>query len=131
MRFVFDTNVLLSATLWNTSVSRKLLSKIIENSHVIFSSPEIISEYRKVLQRDFAYNDEDADSLTSFLFSFVNMINAVDKLDVVKEDPDDNKIIECAVACGADFILTYDKHLLRLREFRGIKIVMPEHVNVV
>ena len=50
---------------------------------------------------------------------------------IVKEDPDDNKIIECAVACGADFILTYDKHLLRLKEFRGIKIIMPEHAAAV
>ena len=82
MRFVLDTNVLLSATLWNSSVSRKLLSKIIENSHEIFSSLEIISEYRKVPQRDFAYNDEDVDNLTSFLFSFVNLINAANKLDV-------------------------------------------------
>lgn len=52
-------------------------------------------------------------------------------LDVVKTDPDDNKIIECAVAAGADAIVTGDKkHLLPIRSFQGIKIVeIAEFLN--
>jgi predicted nucleic acid-binding protein len=45
------------------------------------------------------------------------------KLNVIADDPDDNKIIECAVAAGADVIVSGDKHLLRLGQYRGIRIM--------
>ena len=38
-------------------------------------------------------------------------------------DPDDDRILECAVTAGSDYILSYDKDLLRLKEYAGIKIV--------
>jgi predicted nucleic acid-binding protein len=41
----------------------------------------------------------------------------------VTDDPDDNRILECAVAAGSDYIVTYDKDLLRLGEYAGVKIV--------
>ena len=54
------------------------------------------------------------------MFSYKN------KLKIVKEDPDDNKILECAVEGKADFIVSQDSHLLKLREFHGIRIMSPE-----
>jgi len=48
------------------------------------------------------------------------------KVDVVKEDADDNKIIECALESKSEYIISYDKHLLKLKEFQGIKIIQPE-----
>jgi predicted nucleic acid-binding protein len=44
-------------------------------------------------------------------------------LDVVKADPDDNRIPECAVAAGSDVIVTGDAHLLQLGAYLGIKIM--------
>jgi predicted nucleic acid-binding protein len=41
----------------------------------------------------------------------------------VKEDPDDNRIMECAVEAGSDFLITHDKDLLRIGNFRDIQIV--------
>ncbi|MFN3740797.1 MAG: putative toxin-antitoxin system toxin component, PIN family [Thermodesulfovibrionales bacterium] len=46
-------------------------------------------------------------------------------MDVVKDDPDDNKFIATALALKAGFIVTGDKHLLSLKEYKGIKIVKP------
>jgi len=48
------------------------------------------------------------------------------KVNVVKQDPDDNKFIEAALEGEADYIVTQDRHLLKLKEFEGIKIVTPE-----
>ena len=45
------------------------------------------------------------------------------RLDVVKDDPDDNKILECAVTAGSDFVVTGDNHLLRLGTYDAIKIL--------
>ena len=48
------------------------------------------------------------------------------KIDIIKEDPDDNKFLETAVDGKADFIISQDKHLLNLKEYRGVKILRPE-----
>ena len=48
------------------------------------------------------------------------------KIDAIKEDPADNKILECAIEANADYIITYDKkHLLKLKKFEGVNIVSP------
>ena len=47
------------------------------------------------------------------------------RFEVVKDDPDDNIFIDCAVSASADYIISGDQHLLKLIEFRGIKIVTP------
>ncbi|MBI2630224.1 putative toxin-antitoxin system toxin component, PIN family [Candidatus Pacearchaeota archaeon] len=48
------------------------------------------------------------------------------KIEIIKDDPDDNKIIECAIEGKVDFIISQDNHLLNLKEFQGIKIVSPK-----
>jgi predicted nucleic acid-binding protein len=41
----------------------------------------------------------------------------------VQDDPDDNKFIECALECKANYIISGDTHLLNLKEYEGIKII--------
>ena len=48
------------------------------------------------------------------------------KIEIIKDDPDDNKFIECAVTNKADYIISGDNHLLNLREYRNIKILSPK-----
>lgn len=45
------------------------------------------------------------------------------KIEVIKEDPSDNKFLECAIEAHADYIISGDKHLKKLVEFEGIKII--------
>ena len=47
------------------------------------------------------------------------------KLQVIDEDAEDNKILECALASGADIIVSGDKHLLKLGRFRKTRILTP------
>ncbi len=49
-RIVFDTNVLISATLWENSAAQRFLFKCIKENIQIFSSQEIIEEYTKILK---------------------------------------------------------------------------------
>ena len=46
-------------------------------------------------------------------------------MDVVKEDPTDNRIIECAAASGSEYLVTGDKHLLKVGQYQSVKIVTP------
>ena len=128
IKFVFDTNILISSTLWDGSVAQKLLYKLIEQDSVIFSSTEILEEYQKILKRDFDYSNEEVTNIMKKVLQFITIVNPCIKVDAVKDDADDNKIIECALEGEAEYIISYDKHLLNLKEFRGIKIVKPEEV---
>jgi len=129
-KVVFDTNVLISATLWENSVAQKFLFKCIKENVQIFSSQEIIEEYKKILVRDFDYKKQEIGEILEKIFQFVTLVNPSRKVDIVKEDADDNKIIECAVESKSEYIVSYDKHLLKLKEFEEIKIVRPEEALV-
>lgn len=55
MRIVFDTNVLISASLWDNSVAHKLLIRLIKENSELFTSVEILKEYKEAVIRDFKY----------------------------------------------------------------------------
>ncbi|HLC58306.1 MAG TPA: putative toxin-antitoxin system toxin component, PIN family [Candidatus Nanoarchaeia archaeon] len=127
MKIVFDTNILISATLWEGSVAQKVLFKLIQEDTIIYTSKEILEEYKKVLKRDFKYTEQEVETILEKILLFVQIIEPSEKLDIIKADPEDNKILECAVASKAEYILSYDKkHLLILKEFQGILILTPE-----
>ncbi|MDK2907942.1 MAG: uncharacterized protein PWQ87_400 [Candidatus Woesearchaeota archaeon] len=127
-KVVFDTNVLISATLWDNSVAQKFLFRCIMENIQIFSSKKIIEEYEKVLARDFDYKEEEIGEIIGRILQVVKIVTPKIKVDAVKEDPDDNKIIECALESNAEYIISYDKHLLKLKEYKRIKIVRPEEL---
>ncbi len=114
--------MLLSSTLWDGSVAQKLLFKLIKNDVKIFTSEDILSEYKKILKRDFEYSDEEVIVILGKLVLFLNIVISVERVSVIGQDPDDNKIIDCALASSSDYILTYDN----LKSFRNIEIVRPE-----
>jgi len=125
-KIVFDTNILISSTLWGNSVAQKVLQKCIRENVQIFSSNEILEEFAKILKRDFDYSSEEAEKVISNTLQFITLIDTTTKAAIITEDPDDNKILECAIDSNSEVILTYDNHLLKLGEFSGIKIMKPE-----
>lgn len=57
---------------------------------------------------------------------FALVVEPQEDVDAIPEDPDDNRVLECAVAGAADCIVSGDvRHLLRLREYQGIHILSP------
>jgi putative PIN family toxin of toxin-antitoxin system len=131
MAVTFDTNVLLSATLWDGSVSQKLLFDLIRQDVKIFSSPSILEEYQKILKRDFEFSEEEISDTMQNVLAFVELVIPAIKVDVVKDDPDDNRIIECALTSGSKYIITYNKHLLDLKEYQGIRMIRPEEARAI
>jgi len=129
MVVTFDTNVLLSATLWDGSVAQKLLFDLIRQGIKIYSTTEILSEYQEVLKRDFDFTDAEVSEIMEKVLAFVTLVNPQTKIKAVKDDPDDDVIIECALESESKYIITYDKHLLNLKEFRGIRIIRPEEAR--
>ncbi len=124
-KVVFDTNVLISAILFGGS-PRKCLELVIEGEIELYLSKEIIREVEGVLSREkFNITEENLRYIISSLDSIAKFVSPKTKLDVIKKDPQDNKILECAIESEADFIISGDTHLLELSEFRKIKILKP------
>ena len=131
MAVTFDTNVLLSATLWDGSVAQKLLFDLIRQGVKIYSTTEILSEYQEILKRDFDFSDTEVSEIMGKVLAFVTLVSPQTKIKAVKNDPDDDVIIECAFESESKYIITYDKHLLDLKEFRGIRIIRPEEARAI
>lgn len=130
MKITVDTNVLVSTAFWY-GPSNEIIGKVESGEIELFLSEEIIEEFSGVLDykeiRDKIKNKHlEALKTLDTRVCISKIISPIKKIDIIKEDPDDNKILECALAGNVDYIVTQDNHLLRLKEFEEIKIVTPK-----
>ena len=88
-------------------------------------SEAILSETMRVLRERLGWNGDRIADARQKLLQIANLVKPTQALDVVKEDPPDNRILECAMEAGSDYIVTWDRDLLRLREHAGITILTP------
>jgi uncharacterized protein len=86
-------------------------------------SEAILDETIRVLREKFGWDGYRLHDARLRLASFTSRVTPTQVLDVIKEDPPDNRILECAVEAGSDYIVTWDKDLLRLGEYGGIRII--------
>lgn len=128
MKFVINTNVIISATLWDNSEAQKLLFKLLGQRDDIYSSVDILNEYSRILARDFDYGKYEIELIVKKILGFMILVEPTKRITLIEKDPDDNKILECAIAAKAHFIVTYDKHLLDLIKFRNVRIITPNQV---
>lgn len=89
-------------------------------------SDDIISEIDEVLRRPkFGWPVEEIHRALRAILHFTEHVEPKQRIDVVKDDPDDNRIVECAVASGSEYLVSGDNHLLKLGQYQGVKIVTP------
>jgi putative PIN family toxin of toxin-antitoxin system len=125
-RVVFDTNVLVSATLSRGKPYTVL--ELAERGDIdSVTSPDIIDELEDVLSRErLPFESEQIDEVVGKIFSMSELVTPEMDLEAVEDDPDDDKVLECAVAGNADYIVSGDSHLLDIEEYRGVEIVSPD-----
>ena len=88
-------------------------------------SDAILAETIRVPREKFAWDGYRLHEISQSLSQMANRVTPQESLNVVKEGPQDNRILECAFSSRSDYILTWDKDLLRLGEYAGIKILTP------
>ena len=86
-------------------------------------SDDILNETLRVLRDKFHRTTEWLQETDSHLRAITTHISATEKLDAVTADPDDNRILECALAARSEAVVTGDGHLLELGSFRGVIIM--------
>jgi putative PIN family toxin of toxin-antitoxin system len=101
----------------------QLLRMALEGEIRLTISEPIIEETLEVLGRKFGITPDELPSYRATLEEAGRKVQPAVSLDVVKEDPDDNRILECAVTAGSEYIVTGDKDLLRIGQYDAIRIM--------
>ena len=122
IRVVIDTNVYISALLFG-GLPGSLLDIAFLQSFVLVISPALLDELDEKLLLKFEISVEDTAIIRGKLESIAEIIRPDLVLNVVEDDPDDDRVLECAVKGDADYIVTGDRHLLKLGVYEGISIV--------
>jgi putative PIN family toxin of toxin-antitoxin system len=89
----------------------------------LVTSPPLLDELEDKLRVKFGVSAADAAAIRAKLENAAELVEPHLILDVVKDDPDDNRVLECAVAGRADYIVSGDRHLLQLKAHAGIAIL--------
>jgi uncharacterized protein len=83
-----------------------------------------MNEVRRVLRERFTWTDEEVTNAMADLNECTSRVHPTQTIDDgVPDDPDDNRVLECAVAANSRCIVTGDNDLLQLGSYRGIRIV--------
>ena len=132
IKAVFDTNIFVSSIFWEKGNPHRAVEFALEKKVRVFTSVEILQELERVLRRDFEEPDEMIQRQIGLIVEYSDIVAVNRKVDAVKSDPEDNKILACAVSCDADYIVSGDRHLLELKEYESVKIVTAkEFVDIV
>lgn len=129
MRFIVDTNILISAFFWGGTPG-KVLEIAQRSNYTLISSEDLLLELLDVLQREkFAERLRRIGRTPSqFLQNFRALVDVIDVIPLpepICDDPDDDAILACALSGDADVIVSGDDDLLRLKMYADIPIVTP------
>lgn len=125
-KIVLDTTVLISAIVFGGK-PREILEKSIKGQIQLLLSEDLIRELSGVLEgKKFKYPPEIMKVIVRELEAIAEVVMPEKKLKIIKKDPEDNRVLECAEKSRANFIISGDVHLLELKEFMGTKILTPE-----
>jgi uncharacterized protein len=121
-KIIIDTNNLISALGWEGN-SRELVQKAIDKEFELCISLKQIEELKRVMDYPkFRFSEIQKRNFLEILTEVASIVNTTTILNVI-EDPDDNMLLECALEVKADYIISGDEHLKKLKEFKGIKIL--------
>jgi putative PIN family toxin of toxin-antitoxin system len=120
---VFDTNILFSAIGWRGRAYECIEQARLGTAQSI-TCQEILDELADKLRMKLAFSDDQIPDTLADLLSFTRLVSITNTLTVITDDPDDDKVLECAVLGMATHIVTGDRrHLLPLGAYHGISII--------
>lgn len=121
MKAVFDANVYISALITKGGSAEQAYRTALVGAVELYTSIPILTETAKKLREKFEWGDEQVADAVRHISSVATVVKPRRKIVMLSDDPD-NRILECAVSADAEIIVTGDKHLLGLTEFKGIRI---------
>jgi putative PIN family toxin of toxin-antitoxin system len=125
MKIVLDTNVLISGIFFS-GPPYEILRAWRDGRVQILVSPSILDEYHRIgVELALQFQGVDLKPFLDLLTVQAEIVLAPALPPVIRDDPSDDKFLEAAVAGQAQYIVSGDKHLLKLSVFQGIEILKP------
>jgi putative PIN family toxin of toxin-antitoxin system len=130
LKVVLDTNLFISALLTTKGNPAKILNRWKAGFFDLVISLPILREVERVIlypkiKKRLNWTDAETGEFLLGLAQFSIVVSGESKVDVIREDPTDNKYLACAHEGRADYIVTGDQHLLKESEYKGTKIITP------
>ena len=124
-KVVIDTNVFVSGLTFKGK-PREVLDLVWRGDIESYISPFILKELEETLRKDFSWDRDQIKHTIEKIKARTILIQPKNKVSVIKENADDNHILECAIEGKVQYLISGDrKHLLPLKEYQGTKIISP------
>ncbi len=124
VRVVLDTNILISAIAFGGKPAQILID-ILRGTILGITSPILLAELQEVLTKKFPLSKEDIDLFLQELKESFIVVQPKEIINTVR-DADDNRVLEAAIEGNCDYIVTGDKDLLVLKNYKKVEIVTAE-----
>ena len=118
---VFDTNIYVSAFVTPGGRGESAYRMAVDGRVKLSSSVPILAELARILQYKFNWDADRVTAAIRHVAAVATVLKPTARLAILRDEPD-NRILECALAAGADVIVTGDRHLLDLGKYEGIAI---------
>jgi uncharacterized protein len=125
VKVVIDTNVLVSALVFPGGAPEQVYRLGIEGRITLVTSPPLLAELGRVLTDKFGWQDDYVGAAVAQLVRIGEIVEPVERISVIADDPDDDRVLEAAQAAGAAMIVSGDRHLLSLGRWGEVVILSP------
>ena len=131
IRVVADTNVVIAALMLG-GVPGAFLDHVFLGSFLLVTSPVLLDELADKLSLKFQVSPKDVSLIRVRLQTIALLVEPAPVLEIVSDDPDDNRVLECTVTGRANYVVSGDRHLLKLASFEEIPILTTrQFMNIV
>ncbi|MBS3102053.1 putative toxin-antitoxin system toxin component, PIN family [Candidatus Woesearchaeota archaeon] len=128
LKITADTNILISAAMTKGNEFELLRLAKLGKIELILS-PQILKEFREVISRPkFGFSQEQIINVFKQIVNISTIVMPSVEVNIIKDDPEDNKVLECAETGKVDYIVSGDVHLLNLKQYKGVKIVQSKSI---
>lgn len=130
MEAVLDSNIVVSAAISPKGPPAELIRAWRAQSFVWMTSPRLLEELSRVLhsrhvKRYLSWTNDELEEFLLDVQESSRIVVPAQSLDVIKDDPTDNRVLEAAIEAHAEYIVSGDRDLLGLKEYEGVQIVTP------
>lgn len=122
MRVVFDTNIYISALAIPGGNAEDAYLEAVHGAFELYASVAILTETARVLQMKFDWAEDKVREAVQAVSQVATVLRPRPTLHILKDGPD-NRILECAIAAQAEFVVSGDRHLLALKHYANITMI--------
>lgn len=131
LRVVFDTNIYISAAITPSGALNTWIDFAAHPSGSLdlYTSEAILAETAEKLVGKFSLSPAHVNEFGERIRRIATVVEPKEKVSIIDEDPDDNVVVECAVAARAHLVVSADPHVYKVGEYRGIGFCHPRELK--